>query len=177
MKIIVLDGHTLNPGDLSWAALEELGDVKLYDRTPPEETVARAAGAHIVVTNKAAISRETIERLARLKYIGVSATGYNIVDVEAARRRNVAVTNVPTYGTSSVAQMVFAHLLNFTQHVSDHARSVRHGRWSGCEDFCYWDHPLVELAGLTLGIVGLGRIGRAAARIIRSTALRTLWRA
>jgi len=174
MKIVVLDGHTLNPGDLSWAALEELGEVTVYDRTPPEETVVRAADARIVVTNKAALSRRTIEQLAQLGCIAVSATGYNMVDVEAARSRNIPVTNVPSYGTSSVAQMVLAHLLNFTQHVSDHSRSVQEGRWSKSKDFCYWDHPLVELAGLTLGIVGLGRIGRAVARIASALGMRVL---
>ena len=164
MKIVVLDGYTLNPGDLSWAELEALGPCTVYDRTPPEETVARAADAEIVLTNKTVLSREIIERLPRLRYIGVLATGYNIVNVEAARERNIPVTNVPDYATLSVVQMVFAHLLNLTLHVADHGRGVAAGRWTQSLDFAYWDFPLVELAGLTFGVVGFGRIGRATAQ-------------
>ncbi|MGB2819967.1 MAG: D-2-hydroxyacid dehydrogenase, partial [Phycisphaerae bacterium] len=165
MKIVVLDGYTLNPGDLSWASLESLGDCEVHDRSLPEEVVPRAAGAEIVVVNKIDMSREVIGRLAGLRYIGVTATGHNIVDVAAAGERDIIVTNVPTYGTRSVAQMVFAHLLNLAQRVAHHADTVRRGRWSRCPDFCYWDHPLIELAGLTMGIVGLGRIGRATAEL------------
>jgi len=174
MKIVVLDGYTLNPGDLSWSTLESLGSCKIYDRTPPELVVQRAAGAQIVLINKILFSREVIEQLAELKYIGVLATGYNLVDLAATRRQNVTVTNVPTYGTRSVAQMVFAHLLNLTQRVGDHARSVAAGHWTACEDFCYWNHPLVELDGLTMGIVGMGRIGRATAELATAFGMNVL---
>ena len=174
MRIVVLDGHTLNPGDLSWHGLETLAACEVHDRTPPELVVRRAAGAEIVLTNKTPLSRGTIEQLDKLRYIGVLATGYNIVDVEAARRRNVPVTNVPTYGSRSVAQMVFAHLLNLAHHVGHHARSVADGRWTNCADFCYWDYPLVELAALTMGIVGLGRIGRATAELARAFGMNVL---
>ncbi len=164
-KIVVLDGFTLNPGDLSWKGLEQLGDCAIYDRSAPEETIQRSAGAEIVLTNKTLVSREVIDDLAELRYIGVLATGYNVVDIEAARERGIPVTNVPAYGTDSVAQMVFAHLLNLTQNVGHHARTVREGRWCSEQDFCYWDTPLVELRGLTMGIIGLGQIGRAVAKL------------
>jgi len=168
MKIVVLDGYTLNPGDLSWDGLEALGECTIHDRSVPELVVARANNAEIVLTNKTVLSAEFIARLTELKFISVLATGYNIVDVEAARQRGVPVSNVPTYGTESVAQMVFAHLLNLTLHVGHHARTVREGRWINSVDFCYWDTPLVELQGLTMGIVGFGRIGRATARVARA---------
>jgi glycerate dehydrogenase len=174
MQIVVLDGYTLNPGDLSWAALEALGQCTIYDRLFPEELVSRAAEADIVLTNKLEISRETIDRLPRLKYIGVTATGYNIVDVVAARERGIPVCNVPDYATQSVVQMVFAHLLNLTLHVAEHARGVAEGRWSRSPDFCYWDFPLVELAGLTMGLVGFGRIGRATAQVALAMGMRVL---
>jgi len=164
-KIVVLDGFTLNPGDLSWEGLERLGECMVYDRSAPEETIQRAAGAEIILTNKTLVCREVIESIAELRYIGVLATGYNVVDIEAARERGIPVTNVPAYGTDSVAQMVFAHLLNLTQNVGHHARTVREGRWCSEPDFCYWDTPLVELRGLTMGIVGLGQIGRAVAKL------------
>ena len=165
MKIVVLDGCTLNPGDLSWSELQALGDCTIHDRTPPEQVVPRAREAEIVLTNKTVLLSESIDRLPKLKFISVLATGYNIVDVDAARRRNVPVSNVPTYGTESVAQMVFSHLLNMTLNVAHHARTVREGRWVNSIDFCYWDTPLIELQGLTMGIVGFGRIGRATARV------------
>lgn len=168
MRIVVLDGYTLNPGDLSWAGLEALGPTTVYDRTPPEQTLARAAECEIVLTNKTVLGRELIERLPRLRYVGVLATGYNVVDLEAARTRNIPVTNVPDYASASVVQMVFAHLLNFTHHVADHGHGVAAGRWTRSTDFCYWDFPLVELAGLTMGIVGFGRIGRATASVARA---------
>ncbi|MBN2312476.1 MAG: D-2-hydroxyacid dehydrogenase [Sedimentisphaerales bacterium] len=168
MKIAVLDGYTLNPGDLSWDSLEALGECIIHDRSAPEQVVPRANGAEIVLTNKTVLSAESIARLTKLKFISVLATGYNIVDVEAARRRGVPVSNVPTYGTESVVQMVFAHLLNLTLHVGHHARTVREGRWMNSVDFCYWDTPLVELQGLTMGIVGFGRIGRSTARVARA---------
>jgi glycerate dehydrogenase len=165
MNIVVLDGYTLNPGDLSWDGLRALGTCVIHDRTPAAEVVARAAGAEIVLTNKTPLDAQTIARLPALKYIGVLATGHNVVDGAAARARGIPVTNVPTYGTKAVAQFTFALLLEWTQHVGHHAQTVREGRWTRAADFCYWDFPLIELADLTLGIVGYGRIGRAVSEI------------
>tara|TARA_B100000686_G_scaffold349767_1_gene443928 strand:- start:1220 stop:2173 length:954 start_codon:yes stop_codon:yes gene_type:complete len=165
MKIVVLDGYTLNPGDLSWEGLEALGDLSVYEHSLDNQAVERAQGAEIVMTNKVTLSREVLDQLPDLKYIGVQATGFNVVDIEAARERNIPVTNIPTYGTASVSQMVFAHVLNLTQRVAHHARTVTEGRWSECRDFCYWDFPLRELDGLTLGIVGFGRIGQRTGQI------------
>jgi len=165
MNIVVLDGYTLNPGDLTWKDLESLGPCTVYDRTGPEEVVLRAKDAEIVLTNKTVLSSGVIKQLPKLKYIGVLATGYNIVDTEAARHRSIPVTNVPAYSTESVAQMVFAHLLNLTQHVGHHAETVRSGRWTSNPDFCYWDTPLIELAGLTMGIIGFGKIGQATTKL------------
>ncbi len=174
MRIVVLDGFTLNPGDLSWAELQALGPCDIYDRTPPEEVLTRAAKAEIVLTNKTLLKREQIEALPELRYIGVLATGYNVVDVEAARERRIPVTNVPSYGTPSVAQMTFALLLELTQRVGHHAATVREGRWTASQDFCYWDYPLIELEGLTMGIVGFGRIGRAVSRLACAFGLKVL---
>ena len=165
MKIVILDGYTANPGDMSWKELEELGTLTVYDRTRPEETVARAADAEIVLTNKVVISREVMAQLPQLKYIGVLATGYNVVDIETAHERGIIVTNVPAYSTESVAQMVFAHLLNVTNRTDHYAIQNRQGRWTSNSDFCYWDFPHMELAGKTFGIVGLGNIGRRVAEI------------
>ncbi len=165
MKIVILDGFTANPGDLSWKGLEELGMLTVYDRTRPEETVARAAEADIVLTNKVIINREMMAQLPQLKYIGVLATGYNVVDIEAAHERGIIVTNVPAYSTESVAQMVFAHLLTVTNRTEHYALQNRQGRWTKNPDFCYWDFPHLELAGKTFGIVGLGNIGRRVAEI------------
>lgn len=164
-KIVVLDGYALNPGDLSWDALHAIGDVTIHNRSTPEEVLVRAANADAVLTNKALLARETIAQLPNLKYIGVLATGYNIVDIAAAAEQNISVTNVPIYGTNSVAQMVFAHVLNLTQRVAHHASGVTDGRWAANADWCFWDFPLCELEGATMGIVGLGRIGSAVARI------------
>ena len=161
MNIVVLDGFTLNPGDLDWKELHSLGPCAIYDRTPPAEVLRRAAKAEILLTNKTDLTARTIRQLPQLKYIGVLATGTNVVDLAAARARGIPVANVPAYGTKSVAQMTFALLLELTQHTGHHARTVREGRWTRSEDFCYWDFPLLELDGLTLGIVGYGRIGRA----------------
>ena len=174
MQIVVLDGHTLNPGDLDWADLEALGPTAVYDRTPSTETVSRATNCEIVLTNKTVLSRPIIERLPRLQYIGVLATGYNVVDLDAARERNVPVTNIPDYATTSVVQMVFAHLLNLGLRVADHGRGVAAGRWTQSEDFCYWDGPLVELSGLTMGIVGFGQIGRATATVAQAFGMKVL---
>ena len=165
MKIVVLDGFTANPGDMSWQELECLGALTVYSRTSADELVARAADAEIVLTNKVVISREVMAQLPRLRYIGVLATGYNVVDVEAAHERGIIVTNVPAYSTESVAQMVFAHLLNVTNRVDHYAIQNRQQRWTQNEDFCYWDFRHMELAGKTFGVVGLGNIGRRVAAI------------
>lgn len=165
MKIVVLDGYTANPGDLSWDELKKLGDVTVYDRTKPSETVARATDAEIVLTNKVILGREEISRLPHLLYIGVLATGYNVVDLEAAKERGIIVTNIPAYSTDSVAQMVFAHLLTVTNHTERFANENRQGRWSNSPDFSYYDEPIHELTGKTFGIVGLGNIGKRVARI------------
>ncbi len=165
MNIVVLDGYTLNPGDLTWKDLETLGRCTVYDRTPPKEVVPRAKDAEIVLTNKTLLFSDVIKQLPKLKYIGVLATGYNVVDVEAAGNLDITITNVPAYSTQSVAQMVFAHLLNLAQHVGHHAETVRRERWISNPDFCYWDMPLIELVGLTMGIIGFGRIGQATAKL------------
>lgn len=165
MKIVVLDGFTANPGDLSWDELKKLGDVTIYDRTQPSETVARAADAEIVLTNKVIIGREEMAQLPHLLYIGVLATGYNVVDLAAAKERGIIVTNIPAYSTDSVAQMVFAHLLTVTNHTERFANENRQGRWNSNPDFCYYDEPIRELAGKTFGIVGLGNIGKRVAQI------------
>jgi glycerate dehydrogenase len=173
-KIVVLDGYTLNPGDLSWKGLQALGTCEIYERSTPAEVFERAARAEIVLVNKVVLNRETISTLPHLRYIGVTATGYNIVDVTAARERSIPVTNVPSYGTKSVAQMTMALLLELTQRVGHHAQTVREGRWTTSPDFCYWDYPLLELDGLTMGIVGLGRIGRAVAELATAFGMRVL---
>ncbi len=174
MKITVLDGYCLNPGDLSWDALREIGELEVFDRTRPEQVVERAAGAQIVFTNKTPLDAETLEQLPALRYIGVLATGYNIVDVEAAHRRNVVVTNIPTYGTASVAQFVLALLLELCHHVKLHADATRAGEWTRSPDWSFWKTPLVELAGKTMGIVGFGRIGRHTARIADALGMRVM---
>lgn len=164
-KIIILDGYTLNPGDLSWGMVENLGEVTIYDRTNPDQITKRISDADVVLTNKVPLSRDVIMHSPALKYIGVTATGYNIVDVKAAKERKITVTNVPAYGTESVAQHTFALLLELAAHVGLHANDVRQGGWSSQPDFCYWKKPITELHGKTLGIVGLGKIGMAVARI------------
>jgi glycerate dehydrogenase len=165
MKIIVVDGATLNPGDLSWHALEACGECEVYPHSTAEEILARCRDADAVLTNKAPFTRAMLAALPKLRYIGVTATGYNVVDVQAASERGTVVTNVPTYGTRSVAQMAFALLLELTQHVGYHSQTVHAGRWSQSPGFSYWDRPLIELAGLTMGIVGCGRIGQATAEL------------
>ena len=174
MKIVVLDGYTLNPGDLSWDGLKDLGDVTIHDYTPADQIVARAQDAEILFTNKTPLTAATQAQLNKLTYIGVLATGYNVVDVKAAAARGVAVTNIPTYGTSSVAQMVFALLLELCHHVQLHSDAVRGGEWSASRDFCFWKTPLVELQGKTIGIVGFGRIGRQVAKIADAFGMRVL---
>lgn len=174
MKIVVLDGHTLNPGDLSWSALAALAPVEIHDRTPADQIVARARGATVVLTNKCPLRAETLAQLPELRYIGVLATGYNVVDTAAAAARGIVVANVPAYSTRSVAQLVFALILEHCHHVGLHADGVRAGRWTASVDFCYWDRPLVELEGLTLGVVGYGRIGRAVADLGRAFGMRVI---
>jgi len=174
MQITILDGWTTNPGDLSWSPLESLGVLTVHDRTAAGEVVARGAGAECLLTNKVPIDAAAIEALPGLAYIGVLATGHNVVDGAAARARGIPVCNVPEYSTPNVAQATFALLLELTNRVGHHAATVRAGRWSSCPDFCYWDGDLVELAGLTLGIVGYGRIGRAVAAIGRAFGMRIL---
>lgn len=165
ITICVLDGLAANPGDLSWESLQQLGECVVYDRTTPDELLQRAAGAEVLLTNKTVITASDMGNLPSLKYIGVLATGYNVVDIDAARQRGIIVTNIPAYSTNSVAQMVFAHLLHITQRVGHYAEENTRGRWSSCSDFCYWDTPLMELAGKRMGIVGLGNTGMATARI------------
>ena len=167
MKIVVLDGYAANPGDLSWAPLEALGELTVYDRTPADQIAARIADAELVLTNKAVLSRELIAGAKKLRYIGVLATGYNVVDVAAAKELGVVVTNIPAYSTDSVAQLVFALLLEICHNVGHHSQAVHAGRWSANQDFCFWDTPLIELAGKTMGIVGYGRIGHKVAEIAR----------
>ena len=159
MKIVILDGYSVNPGDLSWEELEECGDLTVYDRTNTEDILKRTKNADAILTNKVVISSEIINKLPNLKYIGVLATGYNVVDIEAAKKRGITVTNVPAYSTNSVVQMTFAHILNLTNRVAHYAHENRKGKWSASPDFCYWDTNLGEIAGKTLGVVGLGNIG------------------
>ena len=179
MKIVILDGYTENPGDLSWSGFQALGEVTVYDRTPfaqgDGETLRRAAGDEALIVNKVPLNAETLEKLApTLKYVGMLATGYNVVDVEAAKRLGICVCNIPTYGTTAVAQMVMALLLELCHHVGDHSRSVKEGQWSRCPDFCYWNTPLTELAGKTFGVVGYGRIGRATAKLAAAFGMEVL---
>ncbi len=167
MKIVILDGYSVNPGDLSWEELEECGDLTVYDRTNTEDILKRTKNADAILTNKVVISSEIIDKLPNLKYIGVLATGYNVVDIEAAKKRGITVTNVPAYSTNSVVQMTFAHILNLTNRVAHYAHENRKGKWSASPDFCYWDTNLGEIAGKTLGVVGLGNIGYKVACIAR----------
>ena len=165
MKIVVLDGYGLNPGDLSWNGMNALGELTVYDRTSPSEMLERSQGAEVLITNKTLITADNMAELPELKYIGVLATGYNVVDIDAAKARGIVVTNIPAYSTASVAQMVFAHVLNITQRVGYYADENVKGRWTDSVDFCYWDTNLVELDGKKMGIVGYGNIGKATARI------------
>lgn len=165
MNIVVLDGYTANPGDLNWDKLQELGKCTIYERTAPDEVLERAADAEVLLTNKVVLNSETIAALPDLKYIGVLATGYNVVDIAAARERGIIVTNIPAYSTPSVGQMVFAHILNITQQVRHYSEKVTQGDWSKSSDFCFYDTPLIELLGKKIGIVGLGQTGYNTARI------------
>ena len=168
VRIVVLDGATLNPGDLDWSELERLGSLSVYERSGPDEVIERAREAEIILTNKTPLNRSLIEGLTALRYVGVLATGFNVVDVEAAREKEVVVTNIPSYGTESVAQMTFALLLELAQHVGLHSETVHAGEWAKCPDFCYTRKSLFELDGRTMGIVGFGRIGQAVARRARA---------
>lgn len=174
MKIVILDGYTENPGDLSWEALEAFGNVTVYEHTPENCILERIGDAPVVLTNKTPITAETIAQKPQMRYIGVLATGYNVVDVKAAKERGIVVTNVPAYGTQAVAQYVFALLLELCHHVGHHNQAVQEGRWTRGRDFCFWDYPLIELAGKTMGIVGYGRIGQATAALARAFGMKVL---
>lgn len=174
MKIIILDGYTENPGDLSWEGFEALGSVTLYDRTPHDQILARIGDAEVVITNKVPLDRATIEASPNLKYIGVLATGYNVIDTQAAKDRGVVVTNIPTYGTAAVAQFAIALLLELCHHIGHHDAEVKKGRWGSSPDWCFWDYPLVELDGKTMGIIGFGRIGQNTARIATALGMNIL---
>src|SRR5436190_2148204 len=174
MRLTILDAYTANPGDLSWASLDRLATCSVHDRTPDDQVIERAKDSELVLTNKTVLNRATLAALPMLRYIGVLATGYNVVDIAAAKERGVVVTNVPGYGTPSVAQAVLALLLELTNHVGHHAQTVREGRWSKCEDFCYWDGTLIELEGRTLGILGYGTIGERVAKIAVALGMRVL---
>lgn len=174
MNIVILDGQTANPGDLNWESFQQLGDCTIYERSSPEEVVSRALDAEIVLTNKTLMSAETIGNLPNLRYIGVMATGYNVVDVAAARARGITATNVPAYGPRSVAQHAMALILELSNHVGLHAKQVSEGAWSKAPDWCYWDRPLLELDGLNLGIVGYGTIGRYVAELGRAFGMNVL---
>ncbi len=174
MKIVILDGYGLNPGDLDWKAFEALGDVTVYDYTAPEDAASRMLGAEAVITNKTVLNRTLIEGCETLRYIGVLATGYNVVDLTAAAERGISVTNVPAYSTHTVAQHVFALLLELTNRVGHHNAAVQDGRWQRNRDFCFWDYPLMELQGKTMGIVGLGQIGTATAAIARAFGMKVI---
>ncbi|MDO5551332.1 MAG: D-2-hydroxyacid dehydrogenase [Lachnospiraceae bacterium] len=174
MKIVVLDGYTLNPGDISWEGLEALGEVTVYDRTPKEEITARIGDAEVVYTNKTPITRETLDQCPNIRFIGVLATGYNVVDVEAAKEKQIPVANIPTYGTAAVAQFAIALLLELCHHIGEHSDAVKAGEWSSNADWCFWKHPLVELAGKTMGIIGFGRIGQDTAKIAQALGMNIL---
>lgn len=174
MKIVILDGYAENPGDLSWEPIACQGDLTVYDRTPPEEVISRIGQAEIVFTNKTPLPRAVFDACPSIRYVGVLATGYNVVDLSAASDHGVTVTNIPSYGTQAVAQYVFALLLELCHHVGHHSQSVHAGRWSQAQDFCYWDYPLIDLEGTTMGIVGYGRIGQAVARLARAFGMQVL---
>ena len=174
MNIVILDGYTANPGDLSWDGLKEFGELKVFERTAPEQLLERAENAEVLLTNKVIIDAKAMESLTKLRYIGVLATGYNVVDIAEAHRRGIAVTNIPAYSTMSVAQMVMAHLLNITNQVALHAEAVKKGEWQNCKDFSFTKSPLIELDGLTFGIVGLGNIGKQVAKMAQSLGMQVM---
>lgn len=174
MKIVVLDGYTLNPGDINWEKMKDLGEFDLYDRTDKEDILTRAKDAEIIITNKTPITKETIEKLPNLKYIGVLATGYNIVDVDFAKEKGIPVSNIPTYGTTSVSQFAFALILQLCHHVGEHSEAVHAGDWTNSKDFCFWNYPLIELYEKTIGIIGFGKIGQMTADIAISFGMNVL---
>ena len=174
MKLVVLDGYTLNPGDISWGGFDPLADITIYDQTPADEIVSRIGDAQAVLTNKTPLSKEVIDACPNLRYIGVLATGYNVIDIEAAKAKNIPVCNIPTYGTAAVAQFTIGLLLALCHHIETHSNSVYRGEWSECPNFCYWTHPLTELAGKTMGIIGFGRIGQNTAVIAKALGMNIL---
>lgn len=174
MKIVILDGYTENPGDLSWEGFENLGELVVYDRTPADLIVERIGDADAVITNKTPITEDTLNKCPKVKYIGVLATGYNVVDVETARKRNIPVTNIPTYGTAAVGQFAIAMLLEICHHVAHHSDAVHEGRWESNADWCFWDYPLIELADKTMGVIGFGRIGQATGRIAKALGMNVI---
>ncbi len=174
MKIVVLDGYTENPGDLSWGGFEAIGETVVYDRTPGDQIVERIGEAEIVILNKTPITRATLEACPGIKYIGVLATGYNVVDTDAARERGIPVCNIPSYGTASVGQFAIALLLEICHHIGAHSDSVHNGDWERSADWCYWNHPLIELDGKTMGIIGFGRIGQATGRIAKALGMKVI---
>ena len=174
MKIVILDGYTENPGDLSWEGFEKLGELTVYDRTPAEKAVERIGDAEAVITNKTPLKKEVFEACPQIQYVGMLATGYNVVDVEAAAKRGIPVCNIPTYGTAAVAQMTLALLLEACQHVGAHSDAVKAGEWTKSADWCFWKYPLIELAGKTMGIIGFGRIGQAVGVLAKAFGMRVL---
>ena len=174
MKIVVLDGYTLNPGDITWEGLEALGDVTVYDRTKPEDIISRIGDAEVVYTNKTPVSRETLDASGNIRFIGVLATGYNIVDIEAAKEKEIMVANIPTYGTAAVSQFAIALLLELCHHIGAHSDAVKDGEWTSNPDWCFWKYPLVELAGKTMGIIGFGRIGQDTGKIAQALGMQVL---
>lgn len=177
MKIVILDGYTENPGDLSWDGFEAVGELKVYDRTPlndENEIIRRIGDADVVYTNKTPVSRAVLDACPGVKFIGVLATGYNVVDVATAKEKGIPVSNIPTYGTDAVGQFAIAMLLEICHHVQKHSDAVHEGRWSSCPDFCFWDYPLIELAGKTMGIIGFGRIGQVTGRIAKAMGMNVI---
>ena len=174
MNIVILDGYTENPGDLSWEELGKLGDLTVYDRTPESEIISRIGDAEIVITNKTPLTRATLDACPNIRYIAVLATGYNVVDIAAAKEKGIPVSNVPTYGTASVGQFAIAMLLEICHHVAHHSHTVYEGKWNACADWCYWDYPLIELDGKTMGLIGFGRIGQTTGKIARAMGMKVL---
>ncbi|MDF2890290.1 MAG: glycerate dehydrogenase [Clostridia bacterium] len=174
MRIVILDGYTENPGDLSWGDFEKLGELTVYDRTPVDKIVERIGDADVVYTNKTPITRETLDACPTVKFIGILATGYNVVDVNAAKEKGISVSNIPTYGTDAVSQFAIALLLELCHHVGEHSDCVKKGDWTNNQDWCFWNHPLIELAGKTMGIIGFGRIGQGTARIAQALGMKVL---
>lgn len=173
MKIVVLDGYILNPGDLSWDGLKRLGDLTVYDRIPKDKVIERIGEAEIIFTNKVPITKELMNK-TNIKYVGVLATGYNLVDIDAAKEKGITVTNIPTYGTNAVAQMVFAHILEICHHLAEHDEAVKKGDWTKNSEWCFWNYPLIELAGKTMGLIGYGRIGQATGKIAQAFGMKVL---